>query len=202
MQMALAAMALGLVACSGGGASSAATPAPTASAPAPANVGLSPDLIREAMANGEKSPFPYELTATPGGLVGYLSTPYSRVAYAAAEGKARYRPLTEADIPKLAAPEIEIYAMAHYAQDKVGAFGAETVVIIPRGATDRSLAIHPLRTRPAASEPGFEAPVFAKDVIATFPLSALNRANEVRFIYNVEGARRESAVGLDPATMK
>lgn len=127
------------------------------------------DMVRAAIA-GKPTPVNYELS-TDDGFALAVFTPYERIAAAAEEARAAYRPFTEADVtPELSAPEVRIYAPS------VSGSNVVTIVIAPRQNTDPALVIRPLRMERAdPSTPG---------AIAVLPFDAMTEHNEVRVVYD------------------
>lgn len=150
--------AVALLACACG--DSRSTSAQAAMAPGARHAAWVEDAIA-----GKPAP-PVKLATEFGALIAVF-TPYERVAAAAEEARAQYKPFTVADVTTEMATEIHVYAPN--IQSNVVA-----VVIAPRGSIDPAQVIRPIRTEVAPS-PG---------VVAVFPAAAFVAQNDIRVVYD------------------
>lgn len=153
---------------------------------------MTPERVREAVAYGSTGKA--ALYRIGGGLTSPLTalytTPFLRVALAAGEAKAQYRPFDEAAVSaELLLPGVvEVYAPARPPEARYGspAVSVKAVVVMPSGGKDAALAIHPTRTVPGIERYAnlLGATQDAIGLTAHFPLRALSEGNELRVIYS------------------
>jgi hypothetical protein len=169
---------------------------------------MTPERIAEAITAGEKGKFhdgrivEKRSWALMGGVqVATFSTPFMRVAAAAAHAKRNYQALRPDDVTNdLTAPELHIYAWAQ--GDLPHVHNVVSVVITPRKGSKeekRARAIHPkeLIDIPTNFRNAFGASADASGKMAVFPLDALNEQHEVHVIYdNTETIKRTNAYTL------
>jgi len=122
--------------------------------------------------------------------LGYLSTPFSRIALVAEHYRRQFLPFTAASVPpELLAPEAWLYVFPDNAigiRPGPDVREPKTVVITPRKAGGDVTAHHPLRTMPFSEvyRAMFRAKFDGQGLIAMFPLELLNDANEIRIVYD------------------
>lgn len=151
---------------------------------------MTPELIRQAIADG-KGDGCYGLRAGKGfigtAMVGCFSTPYSRVVSAAQAAKKKYKTFTEADVtPELvAAGELHIHGFA-INPDGPGMANVETIVITPKGSKDKSKAIQPTKATETTSEfkNQMGASFEGRSMTAVFPLDVLTEDHEIHIVYD------------------
>jgi hypothetical protein len=149
---------------------------------------LTPEVIADAINAGSLTS-QYRLVAH-GLLLGYISTPFSRVATAAALAKRRYQLFTAADVTQeMIAQELWIYAFPYNA---TGASGpdirnVEAVVLTPAQSRDIKAAIHPTRTKDFSTDYQnlYGAKFEGRGLIGMFPLEFLDNRFEVHIVYDV-----------------
>jgi hypothetical protein len=160
---------------------------------------MTPQQIERAIAEGAsaKKAEPYKignfaLTA------GTFTTPYQRVVLAAFEAKKAYKPFTAADVtPDLVAPEIRVRALPFTFKDGVASVVA--VVVTKRGTRD---ATQPISSAPFDMEfsNAFGKTIAGKGIEASFPLSLVDAANEIRIV--MDSGAREQTEKFEPAKLR
>jgi hypothetical protein len=163
---------------------------------------MTPQRIKEAIALGESGKAkPYKIggsTLTP--LWGTFSTPYLRVALAAAEAKEKYSSFTEKDATdEIVRPgEVIVYLSAIEPLSGNQPRSAKAIVIMPAGKNDRADAVRPEKTEPtpASWSNAMGAKWEAESLIAYFPLSALQDGAEFRMVFD-RGLERKAGIKLD-----
>jgi len=164
--------------------------------------GMTPERIAEAIKAGEAAkdrdkPGYYRIQLRSGWgngpLIGFFSTPFSRVMAAANAAKRKYKSLSPAEVTgEMIAPEIVVYAPSAVEETGTGLaakqkiVSVEAVVVPPMGSKDRSKAIHPIRTSEMTEEYQnlFGAKSSGKGMIAVFPLSVLTEENEIHIVFD------------------
>lgn len=167
---------------------------------------MTPALIAEAIKAGESGDYPKGSIAekrswalVSGVQIANFSTPFMRVAAAAAMAKRNYQVLRVEDVgPDLIAPELHIYAWAQGNLPHV--HNVVSVVITPRnGSKDekRAKAIHPkdLVDIPTQFSNAFGATAEASGRMAVFPLDALREDHELHVIYDNTASIQRTNVG-------
>jgi hypothetical protein len=159
---------------------------------------MTPGAIKEAIKAGQANPRISfgAIAATSLGMTsvvcpGTFSTPFLRVAVAAARAKTEFRKFSETDVtPEMAAPEVQIYAEPL----TVGAstYNVTAIVITPRKGTrdeKEAQAIHPTKFEdvPVSIQNLYGMKTEGTGRFATFPLSVLTKDNEVHIVR--EGGR-------------
>jgi hypothetical protein len=144
--------------------------------------------IAEAIRAGTENP------DTPGGYeLGVnvvLTTPFSRVAKAAANAKRKYRPFTPSDVTKEMVEPVVVVTAEGYAPsaDIVNNFEH---IVVAKGSAENAEAIQPLNITTTTQEHknrfGMTLAT-TKGVVASFPLSVLTEGYEFRVIYNLNFA--------------
>jgi hypothetical protein len=123
------------------------------------------------------------------GVLGGFTTPFSRVVAAASAARKKYQPFTAADVTaEMIRPEVQVIALSRPSmKDERTIANVEAVIIMPRGSKDPSKAIQPQKTSEVSEDYQnlFGAEVHGRGVVATFPVSVVNDANEVRVVYDV-----------------
>lgn len=151
---------------------------------------MTPELVQEAIATG--GPGLYRLQERTiwgdGPVLGYFTTPYSRVALAAAVARRHDKPFTSADVtPQMLLPELHVYAASQAVYgNKNRIANVKTVVVMPYQSKDRSAALRPARTEPGTDDIWslMGAPANGRNMMVVFPLSVLNDANEIRVVFD------------------
>jgi hypothetical protein len=144
---------------------------------------MTPELIRQAIAEGArtKNIEPYKVKKLMGTWATY-TTPYRRVMLAAQDAKKKYKTFTEADVtPEMVAPELHVYAPA-WAHEK-DVYSVAAIVITKKGSKE---AIQPTKSEPTEEEFSntFGKEVKARGMRASFPLSVVNASNEIRIVFD------------------
>lgn len=149
---------------------------------------MTPALIEEAIKVGAtgKGEGCYGLRSMePIGIMGCISTPFSRVVGAADEARQKYKTFTPADVtPAMITPEIRVHAFANtYATKSV--VSVENVILRPKGAKGMDGVTRPLKME--ESEGTYKNAMggewTGKSMVATFPIDALTDDTEVHVIY-------------------
>jgi hypothetical protein len=166
---------------------------------------MTPELIAEAIRAGESGKYhkgdiaeKRSWALISGVQIATFSTPFMRVAAAAAHAKRNYQTLRIEDVgPDLIAPELHVYAWAQ--GDLPDVHNVVSVVITPRkGSKDekREKAIHPkdLVDIPTEFRNAFGASVEASGRMAVFPLNALRDDYELHVIYDNTGSIKRTNV--------
>lgn len=151
---------------------------------------VTPVLIQEAIDGG--APGMYRLQESSGWgnepLLGYFTTPYSRVALAAAAARKRYKTFTPADVtPEMLAPELHVYAVSRAIEGRMNAIAnVEAVVVMPYKSKDRSAVVQPTSTTELTEEYQnlMGAVASGRSILAVFPLSVLDEKNEIRVVFD------------------
>ena len=157
---------------------------------------MTPALVQEAIASGGSGLYKLQERTIwgDGPELGYFTTPYSRVALAAALARKAGKPFAPADVtPDMLLPELHVYATSQAIYgNKNRIANVEAVIILPEGSKDRSAAIQPTRITDVAEELRslVGARTGGRSVMVVFPLSALNEHNElqVEFDRHVPGS--------------
>jgi hypothetical protein len=149
---------------------------------------MTPQVIQEAIEKGGEGLYRLQERSGWGNgpLLGYFTTPYSRVALAAASARKRYTGFTAADVtPEMLAPELHIYAVSQ-AVGRMEIANVEAVVLMPHESKDRSAAIRPIRASELTEEYQnlMGAVATGRSLLAVFPLSVLDERNEVRVVFD------------------
>lgn len=181
---------------------------PAVAAPAQVLADMGPERIRAALAWGFSAPETdleqYDLRTDRTWLVNF-DTPFLRVAQFSRAMKIQNLPVSEADVsPKLAGPEVHVYA--HARMDVSGSRplpNIDYVVIVrprPGGLADTVLPtfVQSFVRRVPADEDFMGPTRIARSVKAVFPLRALAAGNEVRLTF--EGGAVQS-VPITPAVL-
>lgn len=160
---------------------------------------MTPERIRDAIAFGESGkakPYQVGSLAVPANF----TTPFLRVALAAASAKEKYKKLTEEEVnDNLVLPGVlRLYATAIPPSKYGSATSVRTVVIMPPGEKDRDKAIHPDTAEPVARQWSnrLGATDEAEALWASFPLSVLRDGAELRIVYS-NGNERKVKFKLD-----
>lgn len=147
---------------------------------------MTPDRIRQALADGKGAGcYAFKDYAC-------FTTPYSRVVQAARAAARQYQRFTEADVTReMVAPFLEVIAFPQLTfvtgSGRVGRpIDVQAVVVIPKNSKDRSAAIQPTDRFDLDSryQNLLGASFDAKGLVARFPLSVLAEGNEVRIVYD------------------
>lgn len=158
---------------------------------------MTPELIREAIAYGakEKKIQPYKLSGKRGShgcfgvdngqnmsrpTIASYTTPFMRVALAAAEAKSTYKEFTAADVtPEMLAPEVVMVAPS-WAKCREGIKGVKAVVIVLPGGQ----VVHPERQLELTEKysNAYGATDSGQGILAFFPFSAIQEGAEVRVV--------------------
>ncbi len=146
---------------------------------------MTPERIREAIAFGtkKKSLSNYPIGDEWNVLLNF-STPFLRVAQAAAEAASTYRPFGEADVtPDLIEPEIRLNAVASIYNVAIVSNVRAVVIVLPDGRV-----IQPSRVEERIEDyqNRYGAKGTARSLIAYFPLSVVMDGNEVRVVRGSE----------------
>ncbi|HXB55597.1 MAG TPA: hypothetical protein VN461_12480 [Vicinamibacteria bacterium] len=151
---------------------------------------MTPATIAEAIAAGQADKKAgMHFLKTKGIVVGFFTTPFSRVASAAQHAKALYKPFSEADVtPDMTVPQLEVFAGSVAVSSPLppGVGNVEAVLIMPKGAKDVSMAIHPAKTSEVSEEYKnlMGASLNGKSINAVFPLDVLKPGREIVVIYD------------------
>ena len=136
---------------------------------------MTPELVREAIAKGGDVCHVMKKGAR---IIACFSTPYSRVAGAAADARKKYQPFTEADVTEeMVSPVLYVHGFGGwngYTHSDV-----QAIAILPVGKKDPTAAIAPLSFE-ARRRPG------GGTGVATFPLSVLSEDREVHVVYDAD----------------
>jgi hypothetical protein len=150
---------------------------------------MTPVLIQEAIDSG--APGPYKLQECSGWgngpLLGYFTTPYSRIVLAAAAARKRYKTFTSADVTAdMLAPELHVYAISHAIDGMKEIANVEAVVVMPYKSKDRSAVVLPTSTTALTEEYRnlMGAVANGRSIMAVFPLSVLDENNELRVVFD------------------
>ena len=147
---------------------------------------LTPELVQEASAKGGSGLYILQERTIwgDGPALGYFTTPFSRVALAAALARKAGKPFAPADVtPDMLLPELHVYATSQAIYGNMNRIAnVKVVIILPEGSKDRSAAIQPTRITDVAEElwSVMGPRTRGRSVMAVFPLSALNENNELR----------------------
>jgi hypothetical protein len=151
---------------------------------------MTPELIGEAIEQRDSGSYKIQEHSGWGNgpVLGYFTTPYSRVVLAANSARKLYKTFTLADVtPELLAPEVHVYALARAIGGRMDAIAnVQAVVVMPAKEKDRTKAIQPIRTSELTEEYKnlMEAVMTGRSIIAVFPLSVLDEKNEVRVVFD------------------
>jgi hypothetical protein len=151
---------------------------------------MTPELVQEAITQGGSGRYKIQEQTIwgDGPVLGYFTTPYSRVALAAALARKHGKPYTPAEVtPDMLRPELHVYARAQAVYGNKNRIANVTkVVVMPYQSRDPSAAIHPTRTEDVADEYWnlMGAVANGRNVMAVFPLSVLSENNEIRVVYD------------------
>jgi hypothetical protein len=123
-----------------------------------------------------------------GPLIGYVSTPFSRVVMAAVAARKAGRTFVASDVPAdLLMPVLQILVLPQSAAYAAVPAVVEAVTVSPRSQDGADLTIRPIITAPAASEQYALFGVVAKDsgaIVGSIPLAALAADNTVRVSFS------------------
>lgn len=122
-----------------------------------------------------------------GPLIGYFSTPFSRVVRAAAAARKQGRPFTRADVtPDLLAPQLEVLALSHPAAYSPTTAAVVDVTITSSNSNSPNEAIQPASTTPATSQHYALYGVSRENgaTVAVFPLTAVAPGHRIRVSYS------------------
>lgn len=121
--------------------------------------------------------------------MGFFSTPFSRVVSAARQARALYKPFSEADVtPEMTVPQLDVFATAVWVRSPLppGVGNVQAVLVMPKGAKDVSMAIHPTTTSEVSEEYKnlMGAALEGKSIHAVFPLDVLKPDREIVVVYD------------------
>ena len=151
---------------------------------------MTPELAQEAIITGASGFYRLQERTIwgDGPVLGYFTTPYSSVALAAALDRKRDTPFTPADVtPDMLRPELHVYATSQAVYgNKNRIANVKTVAVRPYQSKDRTAALQPARTEAGTDDVWnlMGAPANGRKMMAVFPLSALNEANEIRVVFD------------------
>lgn len=150
---------------------------------------MTPALIQEAINKGGDGTYKLQERSGWGNgpVLGYFTTPYSRVALAAASARKRYKPFTAVDVtPDMLLPELHVYAVSQAVEGTSAIANVEAVVVMPYKSKDRSRAVQPIRTTELTEEYKnlMGAVANGRSILAVFPLSVLDEKNELRVVFD------------------
>lgn len=147
---------------------------------------MTPELVQEAITKDGSGLYKLQERTIWGNgpELGYFTTPYSRVALAAALARTHDRPFTPADVaPEMLLPELHVYVTPQAVYGNMTEIAnVKAVVVMPYQSKDRSAAIRPTRTEEVTEEYRNLIGAIAKgrSMMVVFPLSVLNENNELR----------------------
>jgi hypothetical protein len=151
---------------------------------------MTPELVQEAITKGGSGLYKLQEQTIwgDGPVLGYFTTPYSRVALAAALARKHGKPYTAADVtPDMLRPELHVYARAQAVYGNKNRIANVTkVVVMPYQSRDPSAAIQPTGT-PDVTEDHWHlmgAVAKGRNMMAVFPLSVLSENNEIRVVFD------------------
>ena len=150
---------------------------------------MTPDLVREAMTKGGSGIYKIQEQSIwgDGPVLGYVTTPYSRVALEAALARKHGKPYTTADVtPDMLRPELHVYATSQAVYGNKNRIANVTkVVVMPYQSRDPSAAIQPTRTAEVTDEYwNLMGAAKGRNMMAVFPLSVLRGDNEIRVVFD------------------
>lgn len=151
---------------------------------------MTPALVQEAIDRGGQGTYKLQERSGWGNgpVIGYFTTPYSRVALAAAAARKCYKTFTSADVtPEMLLPELHVYAVSQAIEGKMNAIAnVEAVVIMPYKSKERPAAVQPIRTTELTEEYRnlMGAVASGRSLLAIFPLSVLDEKNELRVVFD------------------
>ena len=151
---------------------------------------VTPALVQEAITSGGSGLYRLQERTIWGNgpELGYFTTPYSRVALAAALARKHGTPFTPGDVtPEMLAPELHVYAASQAIYGNMNRIAnVEAVVILPYRSKDQSAAIRPTRITQVAEDLwSLMGPIArGRNIMAVFPLSVLNENNEIRVTFD------------------
>jgi hypothetical protein len=151
---------------------------------------MTPELIQEAIAKGGSGLYKLQERTIWGNgpELGYFTTPYSRVALAAALARTHNKPFTPADVtPDMLRPELHVYAVSQAVYgNKNEIANVKAVVVMPYKGKDPSAVTEPTRTEEVTGEYWSLMGAAAKGrrMMAVFPLVVVNETNELRVVFD------------------
>ena len=155
-------------------------------------VTMTPEMIASAIASGANAkkdiglyPLQERSGFGNGPLVGFFTTPFSRVARASYDAKRTYKPFTQADVTaEMVAPELHIYGTSTVSDGTI--VNVEAIVVMPRKSKDPSNAIQPSKSDLIADEyknrMGWTGK--GRSMMAVFPLTVLSEDNEAHVVFD------------------
>ncbi len=165
--------------------------------PAHAETPDPPSWVASAMKLGQTNkvqPYPIERKFFGGRIIfATFTTPFLRVAIAAAEAHKKFKPFDASMITdEMLADTLVVHVLPIFSPDMVGAHrSADHIVIKKTKSTDPTSVIQPLFVEPFSESAanGFGAHIERQGLIATFPLTALREGSAFYLIYeDVPGA--------------
>lgn len=151
---------------------------------------MTPELVQEAITKGGAGVYKIQERTIwgDGPALGFFTTPYSRVALAAALARKHRTSFTTADVtPDMLRPELHVYAASQAIYGNRNRIAhVEAVVVRPYQSKDASASVQPMRTEDVTAEqwPVMGAAAKGRNVMAVFPLSVLNEGNEIRVVFD------------------
>jgi hypothetical protein len=156
---------------------------------------MTPEMIAQAIqlgAAGVESCYPLKFGGgiKPAVHIGCVSTPFSRVAGAAAKAKKAYKPFTAADVtPEMIAPVIHVLAFSQKSNPRPMADRSDVVAVVvgPADGKPGDLAgvIQPIESE--AIDENFQnaygATLDGKGMRAVFPIDVVTNKNELRVVF-------------------
>lgn len=122
-----------------------------------------------------------------GPLLGYFSTPFSRIVLAALAARKEGKDFASSDVsPELLVPELHVFVLSQTAAYDPVPARMEAVVIASRTSNDADAIVRPVRAVPASRQDYLLYGVTAGDgsTVAIFPLSAIGAGKNIRVIFS------------------
>lgn len=122
-----------------------------------------------------------------GPLVGYFTTPFARVAFAAKQAYEEYRTFSIDDVTDdMIEPMLHVYGTSRVQDGSL--VSAKVIVIMPYKNEDLSKVVKPsiVRTLDEEYYNLFGASWEGQSLMAVFPLSLLSESNEVHVVFDAE----------------